>query len=810
MELVDGDDLAERLKRRPIPVEEAVAIARQVAEALEEAHEKGIVHRDLKPANVKVTPDGKVKVLDFGLAKAWTGEGPGATSSGDLSQSPPLAHTGTAAGLILGTAAYMSPEQARGRPADKRADIWAFGVVLYEMLAGRRLFEGETVSDVLASVLRAEIDWKALPESLPAELRRLLARCLERNPKQRLHDIADARIALEDVAAGRSADAAAPPVRGGRRAWALGAGGLAAGLVLGWLAAGRLAPSGGGAKPAFHAEFHVAAPEHTNLVAGIALSPDGERLAFVARGEDGRTALWVRSLASTEARMLPGTVDARYPFWSPDGRKIGFFAQNRLKVTDLFGGQPRVLTETGSTRDVRGGAWGAGDVILFAPSFVGPLLSIPAGGGKVEPATRIAEGSGIGTHRFPSFLPDGRRFLLYASPGTGTEPGSLWLGELGSLDPKLLGPTTSRGVFAPPGHVLYVTGDSLVAHRFDDRRGELVGEPVPLGVSLPGTIAVSGLRSLAAAANGVVAYREDKRGVTRLLVADRSGAEVETIAPESSTYNYAPRLSPDGRRMAVTRYEAGSTNGTIWLHDLERKAETRLTLGTADEMLAAWSPDGRELVYSSVGGEPGASGIYRQSFDRPGEARRLLPSESFAAPDVYTPDGRRLVFTQTSAQGRNTLWILPLDGEAKPRPLGREGVSSWSADVSPDGRFLAYSSDASRRWEVYVRALDAPGEEVRVSTDGGFAPRWRRDGRELFYVDDNRRLMAVPVLSTAPPRLGAPVALFGSGLEEATDRQYDVFPDGRRFLLNRSLAEERAPISIVLGWTARLDKGGRP
>ncbi len=808
MELVEGEDLAERLKRGPIPVDEAVAIAKQVAEALEEAHEKGIVHRDLKPANVKVTPDGKVKVLDFGLAKAWSGEGPGATSSADLSQSPTLAATGTAAGIILGTAAYMSPEQARGKAVDKRADIWAFGVLLFEMLAGRRLFEGETVSDVLASVLRQEIDWTALPASLPADLRRLLGRCLERNPKQRLHDVADARLALEDVVAGKAADGVAAPARPGGRPWLLLAAGLAAGLVLGSLLAARLASRGRESAPPVHAEFHVAAPERTSLVAGIALSPDGDTLAFVARGEDGRTALWIRPLSSTEARMLPGTVDARYPFWSPDGRKIGFFAQNRLKVTELLGGQPRVLTETGSTRDVRGGAWGAGDVILFAPSFVGPLLSIPAGGGTVEPATRIAERSGIGTHRFPSFLPDGRRFLLYASSGTGTEPGSLWLGELGSLEPKLLGPTTSRGVFAPPGHVLYVSGDSLVAHRFDDRRNELVGEPVPLGVKLPGTIAVSGLRSLAAA-SGVVAYREDRRGVTRLLLVDRSGAEVGTIAPESSTYHYAPRLAPDGQRMAVTRYEAGSTNGTVWLLDLERRAETRLTLGTADEMLSAWSPDGRELVYSSVGGEPGASGIYRQSFDRPGEARLLLPSESFAAPEVYTPDGRRLVFTQTSPQGRNSLWILPLDGEAKPRPIGREGASEWGGDASPDGRLLAYTSDASRRWEVYVRALDAPGEPVRVSTDGGFAPRWRRDGRELFYVDDNRRLMAVPVLSSDPPRLGAPVALFGSRLEEATDRQYDVFPDGRRFLLNQSLAEEKEPIAVVLGWTARLGKEER-
>jgi hypothetical protein len=561
LELVEGEDLAERLKRGAIPVAETVAIAKQIAEALEEAHEKGIVHRDLKPANIKLTPDGQVKVLDFGLAKAWSGDGVGAGSSGDLSQSPTLAHTGTAAGLILGTAAYMSPEQARGKAVDKRADIWAFGVLLYEMLSGRQLFAGDTVSDVLASVLRQEVDWKALPPSAPAELRRLLVRCLERNPRNRLHDIADARIAIDEVVAGREAGASTAPARGGRAIWLWGAFGLGAGLVLGWLLTrGLLSPGGGSALP-FHAEFQVPAPEHTSLASGLALSPDGQKLAFVARGDDGRTALWIRALAEREATMLPGTTDARYPFWSPDGRRIGFFAQNRLKVSELFGGQPQVVAEAGASQDMRGAAWGAEDVILFAPGFVGPLQAVPARGGKVESATRIAEGSGIGTHRFPSFLPDGKRFLFYASTGTGIEPGTLSLGELGSLDSKPLGPANSTGIWAAPGYVLYVTGDSLVAHRFDDRRNELVGDPVPLGISLSGTLAVSGLRSLTAATNGVLAYRDDKAGATRLVVTDRSGVELQTLAAENNTLYYAPRLSPDGRRLVVAHYEPGSTSG---------------------------------------------------------------------------------------------------------------------------------------------------------------------------------------------------------------------------------------------------------
>ena len=810
MELVPGEDLAERLKQGAVPLDEAIAIAKQVAEALEEAHEHGIVHRDLKPANVKLTPDGRVKVLDFGLAKAWQGPG---TASSDLSQSPTLAHTGTAAGLILGTAAYMSPEQARGRPVDKRADIWAFGALLYEMLSGRPLFAGDTVSDVLASVLRQEIDWKALPPSVSAELRRLLARCLERNPKNRLHDIGDARIAIDEVVAGKdtSADAIAVPARGGRSVWLLGAGALGAGLLLGLLLThGVASRSGARNDPPFHAEFQIGAPDHTSLVSGMALSPDGEKLAFAARGEDGRTALWIRALAAREAKMLPGTTDARHPFWSPDGRKIGFFAQNRLKVTELFGGQPQVVAETSSTLDTRGGAWGAGDVILFAPSFVGPLLSVPARGGKVEAATRIAEGSGIGTQRFPSFLPDGKRFLFYASTGTGIEPGTLWLGQLGSLDSKRLAPVTSMGIWAAPGYVIYVTGDSLVAHRFDDRRNELVGDPAPLGITLAGTVAVSGLRSLTAASNGLLAYRDDKRGATRLAVTDRSGIERQALAGESDTFHYAPRLSPDGRRLVHCRYEPGSTSGGLWLHDIERQVETQLTFDEGDDTLSAWSPDGREIAYSSIGSKPGTSGIFRIATDRPGQGRLLLQADTFASPEAWTPDGRRLVYSVTSRQGGGSLWIRSLDGDPSPRRLGQEHASEWGASLSPDGSWIAYTSDAARRWDVYVRALDGSSEELRVSAEGGFAPCWRRDGRELFYVDANGRLMAVPVLSLDPPRFGPPAALFAARIEEASDRQYDVFPDGQRFILNRSLVEEHEPIAVVLGWTARLEKGPRP
>ena len=808
MELVEGDDLSARISRGPIPIDEAILIALQIAEALEAAHEQGIVHRDLKPANIKITDDGTVKVLDFGLAKAWQEDGTDLSSS----LSPTITRHATVEGVILGTAAYMSPEQARGKKVDRRTDIWAFGVVLWEMLTGRKLFDGETVTDVLAAILTSEPDLDALPATTPPRIRALIGRCLQRDPKMRQRDMGDARIAIDEVLAGNvgSVDSVVVTARSGRGIWLLGACVLGTGLLLGWLVPQWLGvQSGSESMPALHAEFEIEAPPGTSLVSGMALSPDGQRLAFIARGEDGRMALWVRALEDREATMLTGTHDARYPFWSRDSRKIGFFAQNHLKVTELFGGQPRIVAETGSNQDVRGGAWGAGDVIVFAPSFVGPLRAVRAAGGEVTEATRIDEDSGIGTQRFPNFLPDGKRFLYYASSGSGIEPGTLWLGELGSLESKLLGPANSSGVWAAPDSVLYVTGESLVAHRFDDRRNELVGDPSPLGISLAGTVSVSGQRSLTVAAHGLLAYRNDRRGATRVVIADRSGTELEALAEESTTWYYAPRLSPDGRRVVVTHYEPGTTGGGLWLHELEGNLETRLTFSTGDDSLAAWSPDGREVAFSSIGSSSGTSGIFRIAVERSGQGQAVFTSTTFVSPDNWTPDSRRLVYWEAAVQGGGSLWIRSLEGDPNPRRLGQEHAMEWGSDLSSDGGWIAYTSDAARRWEVYVRALDSSSGEFRVSTEGGYAPCWRDDGGELFYVDLNGRMMAVPVFSLDPPAFGSPTALFGARLEEATDRQYDVFADGQTFVLNRSRVEDGEPIVVVLGWPEKLEQEAR-
>jgi len=823
MELVEGPTLAERLEQGPLALPEALAVARQVAEALEEAHAKGIIHRDLKPQNIKASVEGKVKVLDFGLAKAMdpTGTASGPESGSRLAKSPTLTMGATVQGMILGTAGYMAPEQAKALAVDKRADIWAFGVVLYEMLCGGTLFSGETAGDTLAAVIRAEIDLARLPAETPFAIRQVLRRCLERSPKNRLHDIADARIVIDEVLAGKSDEAApAGPAGGqasggGRKPWLLAASALAAGLLIGGLLAGAWLRDSAAGRPAPElTQFTLQPPEGTGFVRGMAIAPDGRKIALVARAANGHVSLFVRSLGALEARELPQTEGARYPFWAPDSRRIGFFAERSLRWIDTENGTSLVVAPTASVQDVRGGAWGADDTILYTPTFTGPIYSVRASGGPATPATHLPDDHEIGTTRFPTFLPDGRRFVYFAATGTGTEPGNLYLGRLGSLEAKLLGPAHSTATYAPPGYLLYARGETLIAHRFDDVGEKLVGDPISLGVAMGGSLSVSGLRSLSVAATGTLVYRSDKRNDTQLVWVDRSGRELGDLTDASSAWHYAPRLSPDGRSLLVGQYQGQGNLGEIWLHDVARRLATRVTSGAGDDYLPVWiRPGSREFVYNSPRPEsPGA--IYRASLDRPNEARLWLSWEKTQLPDAVTPDGKRLVFERTDELGRSSLWIRDLDGEAEATRLTAADEREISADISPDGRWLTYISDATRSWEVYVRRLDGASGVVRISNDGGFQPLWRRDGREIFYVDANGRLVAVPIdlppasagASSDGVRPGIPQILFDARLEESTDRQYDVTADGQRFIVNRSVVDDKTPIVAVLDWRALLER----
>ncbi len=802
MELVEGEDLAERLQQGAIPVAEALPLALQITEGLEAAHERGIIHRDLKPANVKITPGGTVKVLDFGLAKALDTGTESDPSASPLSLSPTLTAQMTQAGVLLGTAAYMAPEQARGKKVDKRADIWAFGVVLWEMLSQEQLFAGDTVSDTLAEVLKTEPDFDDLPYDLPSPIRTLLRRCLVREPRNRLHDIADARIVLEDTLAGRVDDSSTslpsdlpepPTIWKALLPYSLAVLGLAIGL-LSWWRPWVAAPAAESFAPDM--QFEVFLPANTTAASGLALSPDGTQLAYVARGSDSRRQLWVRALDSIDARPLGGTSGAMFPFWSPDGLQVGFFSDNQLLVTDLISNSPRAIATTSASVNVRGAAWGAEDTILFAPTFTGPLMRVPASGGEPQPATQLPEKGEVGTHRFPAFLPDRKHFVVYSSGGTGTEPGMLMLGELGSLDTVELGPSSSRAVVAPPDFLIYVRGEALVAQRFDLDNQSLIGEPEVLGVTLPGSLQVSGFRSLAASSTGVLAFREDIRGNTELTWVDRAGQELGTIAADREAWQYAPRISPDGKRLVVARYESSPNVGDLWIHDLERGVADRVQIAEGDESMAAWSPDQRFLAFDAVRSAPNY-GLYILPVGRPGEERLLTGTQSLVGVNCFTPDGKSILYELADEQGAYHLWILELDGDDQPTRLFPEPASQGSADLSPDGDWLAYGSDVTGQQEVYVRRLDGTGAPIRVSSSGGGQPLWRRDGRELFYVSAAPELVAVAVTPGDPPQFGRPESLFPTRFEETSDRQYDASPDGQRFVVNQPAATAVVPPIIV-------------
>jgi len=809
MELVEGEDLMGRLDRGPISFAAVLPIALQMAEALEAAHEKGIIHRDLKPANVKVTPDGQVKVLDFGLAKALdpTADTDDGKSPAALSLSPTLTAQMTGAGIILGTAAYMSPEQAKGEAVDKRADIWAFGLVLFEMLTGRRLFATDSVAETLAGVIKTEIDFSALPSDLPTSMVHLLRRCLERDPKNRLHDIADARIVVDDILAGR-VDEAPPPSAlsaGTQSQWkrllpyVLAAIGLFIGLLSlwsPWATYSRQQSSG------LALQFAIQAPEETRLATGLALSPDGRKLAMVARGPDGQTALWVRDLDSVGAQRLSGTTDARYPFWAPSSREIGFFAQARLKVTDLIGSTPRTIADTDVATYGRGAAWGLDDTVVYGPSFTGPLMRVSAAGGEPEPATRIPPDSDIGTHRFPYFLGDGRHFVFYASVGLGTEPGTLFLGELGSLDVKPLGPASSMAVFAEPGFLLYVRGQTLVAERIDLQTQELVGEPEVLGVTLPGSISVSGHRSLAVS-QGILASRMDTRSDTRLVLVDRAGRQLSDISADHKAWHNLPRLSPDGRQLVVGTVEPTSTTGAIWLHDLERGIANPFQHEEGHEQSAIWSPTGDRLAYATARAAEEHL-VYLGSVDRPDEKQLVFQAADSIGVEFWAADGRAVVISKYGQDGRTDLWMLNLDSETEAVELFPGAGSRWSADLAPDGQWVVYSSDETRRPEVYARHIDGDGPVLRVSPSGGAQPVWGRDGREVFYVNPMGEIVAVPVSPGDPLEFGQGEVLFNARLEESLDRQYDVSPDGQRFVLNQRSTTGITPIVVTTDWQRLL------
>ncbi len=797
MELVPGEDLAARLARGPIPVDEAIEIARQIAEALEEAHEKGIVHRDLKPGNVKLTPEGKVKILDFGLAKAWSGDGGDATSAADLSQSPTLAHAGTQAGVILGTAAYMSPEQARGRAVDKRADVWAFGVLLFEMLTGRRLFEGETVSDTLAAVLRQEIPWPVLPAETPAGVQRLLRRCLERDPKQRLRDIGEARVALRATPNYEDAAIPAEPSRTWRRTlpWTLTALTLAAAALV--LRAPWHHPAT--AAPSLRLSVGLGADVSLDMRGGpgpaAVLSPDGRTLAFVGAKEGAKTKLFVRLLGQLNATPLPGTEGARDPFFSPDGQWIAFFADSKLKRVSVTGGATIVLAD--APWRGRGGTWSDDGTILFVPSTgegVG-LRRVPwSEGAAPGPAAADTVLAGD-TVRWPQALPGGKAILFTeGSPAGNYDNARILVRELPRGPAKVIVQGGYHGRYVPSGHLLYVHGSTLFAAPFDPGRLEATGPGVPVVEELV-TAPLVAAAQFAFSTTGTLAYLPGHlSGTMSIQWLDRTGA-LAPLRTVPGRYR-GIRISPDGTKLVFRALDEGRTG--LWVSDWTKNTTSRLTSDTTVSS-PMWSPDGRAIAFDgmAVGGGSPAWRLYWQRADGSGEAQPLAESRTSLFASSWHPSGKYIAYTAHS-QGVPDLMILPIEGDAdtgfragEPMAFLDSRFNEGWGTFSPDGRWLAYTSDETGRFEVYVRPFPKGDGKWQVSTEGGLFPAWSRSGHELFYVAEDQRLMAasysVPGVSfhAETPRPWSNVHL----PDLAPWRSYDPHPDGRRIAVLQPVAD---------------------
>ena len=808
MELVEGDTLDDLIRQSAtgLPIEDALQIAKQVAEALEAAHERGIIHRDLKPANIKIGTDGAVKVLDFGLAKLLD-TSPGTSS---LSMSPTLSVHATQAGVILGTAAYMSPEQARGKTVDRRTDIWAFGCVLFEMLTGKQPFAAgaETVSDAVAAILRSDPDWPTLPSSLPSGARRLLRRCLAKDPRQRLHDIADARLELEetlrspgvDSASVNAANTALWAAHHSRWRWAVVAGLAVAAAALAIAATlyfGRPAPE------RLVSRLDLVVPANTDPLS-LALSPDGRQLGFVAATEGGPR-LWVRALDQAVARPLLGTDGASYPFWAADGRAIAFFADGKLKRVDLAGGAPITVSDAPAPR---GGTWSHDGTIVFGSVNAG-LMRVASTGGTPTPVTEF--GSPPGGHRWPQFLPDGRRFLFFAFGGSNDSRG-VYLATLDGGDPVRVVAAESAAVYAPPNWLLLVREGILMALPFEPTRAVISGDPVPV-TQLVGSDLGQGRGTFSVASAGVLTYLSGIGGQLRQLMwRDRAGRALGTVGQPDDTGLPSIALAPDGRRIATSRTPQG--NQDVWLIDVNRGVPSRLTFATSNDNAPAWSSDGERIVFRS--GRLGPNDLFEKPASGGGDEQPLLVTPEAKMAYDSSPDGRTLLYGSVHAATGADIWALPLTGDRKPFPVVQTSFAEDSAQFSPDGRWIAYESNETGRFEVYAQAFPAARGKWQVSTGGGVHPRWRSDGRELFYVAPDGRFMAAPLAVGSDGQsleAGTPAALFTPRLSSGgtillpgslARPIYDVSADGR-FLINEAVEDTSTkPLTIILNWDAEL------
>jgi len=833
MELLDGETLADRLQRGALPLPEALKIGIEIAEALDKAHRRGIVHRDLKPANIMLTKNGP-KLMDFGLAKPSPAVSSG--SSSPLTPSTPTmsvaALTASASpltqkGTVVGTFQYMAPEVLQGAEADARSDIFSFGCVLYEMLTGRRAFEGKSQFSVLGAILDKEPERisTVLPDSLP-RLDETVWLCLAKAPDRRYGCTHDVQIQLEALAESpKVASLQAPPLQPTSRS-----------SLLPWLIAGIAVLLAISVATAYifrtpHSAplvlSSILPPADTSFVTMVpasgppVLSPNGVRLAFTARDEKGdekgKVLLYVRSLTSLTAQPLAGTDDAIYPFWSPDSQQIGFFAGGKLKKINADGGPPQDICDSVTGR---GGTWSKDGVIVFTPSSNQNLFSVAAAGGTPVPASQLDVAKGENSHRWPWFLPDGKHFLYWSRTSHPGESPVLYIGELGSLKAKLLTTSETMAEYAS-GHLLFLRGQTLMAQPFNMGRMELSGEPQPIAEH----IAVNGstIRAMfSASTTGALVYQSgDASTGWDLVWFGRDGKQMETAA-QASRY-IGPALSPDGTRLAVTIFVGNQGIADNWVLDLARSTRTRLTFSASVTTYAntggvTWTPDSKTIFYTAV--SKGVFQIYAKAADGSGSERLVLQSaDASAYPSSVSPDGRYLVYeTRKQNEPGDHIWALPLFdnrklangklGEEKPFPIVQDALDERAPTISPNGKWMAYQSNETGRPEIYITSFPAAGAKWQVSSDGGITPKWRHDGKELFFLDPLDNIVAVDVNTSGNAvNLGAPHTLFKAVGIQRDFGPYDVTADGKKFLINSGNLKERSePLTLVQNWPSELRK----
>jgi serine/threonine protein kinase/Tol biopolymer transport system component len=791
LELVEGPTLGDRLIGGPLLAQEALAVARDLAGALEAAHDRGIVHRDLKPANIKLATSSGIKLLDFGIAKAVVAHDPAAPG--------PAIGEGTVEGAIVGTWSYMSPEQARGKPVDKRTDIWAFGCLLFEMLTGTQPFRGDTPSDTVAAVLEREPDWSRLPPTTAPGISRLLRRCLEKDPARRLHDMADARIEIEDALSNRED----VPTRSQPRASSIAPVALlcAAGIALGWWLHGATRET----TVSRTLRFTWTLPADLGLDSPPTISPDGQLVVFAARTRaNDSSGLYVRPIDQLAAQLLPGTEGARHPFWAPDSRSVAYFARGRLLKVALAGGAP---VEISVAPDARGGAWSPNGTIVFAPMQIeSGLMRVSESGGQVEPATLLDLSRHENSHRWPVFLPDGIRFLYFVR-SLDEERRGVYVGRIdgpATVPGTALFQSESEALFGPlddadRGVLLTVAGSRIEARPFDARRAVVTGDPRVLDLPAAGATAHHAMMLSVSADVMTYVASSIPLGVRKASI-DRNGDDL-TIAAERAIQGW-PRLSPDGRQLGLHVLDAVRGRPELWIEDLVRGTRHRLS-SSPFALASVWSPDGERVAHLAESIQKGVVTIATADGTR--VVATVGCPEQQCDPTDWSRDGRWLLATVYKNRDRD-VWMLPADGQGTARPLFAQSFAERDARFSPNGRLVAYVSEETGRPEVSVHRIDGPPRRDVISVSGGDQPVWSRDGRELFFVDPQGLLRSASISMAADgrPIIGTPVRLdmppIGSG---HWGTQYDVSPDGRRiYFFDRRLAPAPSEFGVVVGWRA--------